>query len=129
LRLYTDNPAITLVAQQGSQTSTFRYEWLTGCSTSQGRLGVLPESRLTVSVLGNPLVGDELVVEVRGATGQDLRALVLDERGKPAAATQYHSDAQPVQRLVIQIPGPGGVYLLQVSTPTQTQTVKVIKAQ
>ncbi|GAB3763340.1 hypothetical protein GCM10028817_42700 [Spirosoma pomorum] len=127
LRLYSDNPVITLVAQQGGVNSTFSYNWLVGCGSSQGRVGVLSESILQVRVLGNPFVGDDLELEVKGADGQPLTVRVSDERGYPAAELVYRETAQSVERLPVRVAGAGGVYLLQVSIPGQQQTVKVIK--
>jgi hypothetical protein len=127
LRLYSDNPVITLVAQQGGVSSTFSYNWLSACGSRQGRVGVLAEAALQVRVLGNPLEGDELLLDVRGAQGQLLTVRVLDERGYPAADPVYRPAAESVERLQVQLPGSGGVYVLQVSIPGQQQSVKVLK--
>ncbi|GAB3753153.1 hypothetical protein GCM10028817_18540 [Spirosoma pomorum] len=127
LRLYSDNPMITLVAQQGGVSNTFSYNWLSACGSSQGRVGVLAESTMQVRVLGNPVEGDELMVEVRGAQGQPLTARVLDERGYPAAEPLLRPSAEAVERLAFRLPGAGGVYVLQVSIPGQQQSLKVIK--
>ncbi|GAB3752957.1 beta strand repeat-containing protein [Spirosoma pomorum] len=129
LRLYSDNPVITLVAQQGGVSNTFSYNWLSACGSSQGRVGVPVESTLQVKVLGNPMDGDELVVEVSGAAGQSLSMGVFDERGYPAAKPVDVAAAQSVERVVLRVGGASGAYLLRVSTPTQNQTVKVLKAQ
>ncbi|GAB3749271.1 hypothetical protein GCM10028817_09010 [Spirosoma pomorum] len=128
LRLYSDNPVISLVAQQGGMSSTFNYNWLSACGASQGRIGVLTESTLQVKVLGNPIEGDELAVEVSGAAGQRLSLDVVDERGYPAANSVDVSVAQSLERVVLRVSGASGMYLLRVSTPTQRQTVKVLKA-
>jgi hypothetical protein len=127
LRLYTDNPVITLVAQQGGVSTTYRYNWLNGCGSSQGRVGVPTESPMQVRVLGNPMEGDELVVEISGAAGQRLSLGVVDERGYPAATSVNVAEATFMERVVLRIGGSGGVYLLQVQTPTQRQTIKVLK--
>jgi hypothetical protein len=127
LRLYSDNPVITLVAQQGGVSNTFSYNWLSACGSSQGRIGVLVESTLQVSVLGNPIEGDELTLDVRGAQGQPLTVRVLNERGYPAAEPLHRSAAEAIERLQVRVAGAGGVYLLQVSIPGQQQSVKVIK--
>jgi hypothetical protein len=127
LRLYNDNPVIILVAQQAGVSSRFTYNWLKACRSSQGRLSVLSESTLQVQVLGNPLAGNELVVEVSGAAGQRLQLSVADERGYPAATSVNVAEAASVERVVLRIMGSGGVYLLQVQTPTQRQTIKVLK--
>jgi hypothetical protein len=127
LRLYNDNPVIILVAQQAGVSTTFTYNWLNACRSSQGRLSVLSESTLQVQVLGNPLAGNELVVEVSGAAGQRLQLSVADERGCPAATSVNVAEAASVERVVLRIMGSGEVYLLQVQTPTQRQTIKVLK--
>jgi uncharacterized repeat protein (TIGR01451 family) len=36
LKLYTDNPMITLYAQQGGSNDSFRYNWLQACATNPG---------------------------------------------------------------------------------------------
>ena len=36
LKLYTDNPMITLYAQQGGSNTSFRYNWLQACATNPG---------------------------------------------------------------------------------------------
>jgi hypothetical protein len=128
LRLYSDNPVITLVAQQGGVSNTFSYNWLSACGSSQGRVGVLAESTMQVRVLGNPIEGDELVLEVSGVAGQRLSLDVVDERGYPAASSVDVAAAGSVERVVLRVSGSSGLYLLRVSTPTQRQTVKVLKA-
>ena len=40
LRLYTDNPVITLVARQGNTEAKYTYNWLANCSTSSGGLSI-----------------------------------------------------------------------------------------
>ena len=126
LNLYTDNPVIILRAVQGGVVSSFSYGWLAACNPG-ARLGAGSEVALRVIVLGNPVVGETVEVEVRGAEGQPLRLSLTDERGRlmseqavPVAGAIEHQTLCLGQQ-------PGGILLLRVSTPTQSQMVKVIK--
>jgi uncharacterized repeat protein (TIGR01451 family) len=44
LKLYVDNPMITLYAQQGGSHDSFRYNWLQACATNPGSTGYTPVS-------------------------------------------------------------------------------------
>jgi hypothetical protein len=128
LSLYTDNPVITLSAQQGGMVATYRYEWLAACM-APGRQGAPELSRsLQVTVLGNPVQAQQIRVEIRGAEGQELRLLLTDGRGR-TIGSQTVERADAVEQPVLSMPqgAAGGLFLLQVSTSTQTQTVKLIK--
>jgi hypothetical protein len=128
LTLYTDNPIITLQAQQGSSLASFSYNWLAACSAS-GRQGVPEVSRpLRVTVLGNPVQSQHVVVEVRGAEGQSLALTLTDQQGRNVSS-QTVERAGSVERHTLQLPHPaGGLLLLRVSTSSQSQTVKLIQA-
>ncbi|MDB5241270.1 MAG: hypothetical protein JWP57_1895, partial [Spirosoma sp.] len=81
LNLYTDNPAITLSARQGSSVVTYRYNWLGACQAS-ARQGLLEgDEGLQVVVLGNPVEANQVVVEVRGAQRQALHYVLRDAKG------------------------------------------------
>ena len=69
LNLYTDNPVITLNAQQGSSVASYTYHWLAVC-TPAARVGSgETSSGLSVRVLGNPIEGNTAEVEIRGING------------------------------------------------------------
>ena len=132
LRLYTDNPLITLKATQSGTAgeASFSYNWLAACNTGSGaRLEAEPVSELQVVVLGNPVVGETVEVEVRGAQGQPLRLQLRDERGHQVSE-QSVGRAGVVERHRLHLgQTPAGMLLLRVSTSTQSQTVKLIKAE
>ena len=125
LRLYTDNPVITLVAQQGPATAQYVYEWLGAC-TAGGRLGTEAIPELRVSVLGNPVAGESVDLEVSGATGQGLLLQVVDGQGQLISQAALDGRGALV-RTTIGLGQSPGLYLLQVSTSTQSQTVKLIR--
>jgi hypothetical protein len=126
LTLYTDNPIITLSAQQAGATTTYAYSWLASCPS--GARSAAPEAGvgLQVRVLGNPITGAELEVEVRGVAGQRVRLDVVDLMGKPLHSQQIGQSAA-VERVRLGASALPGVFLVKVSTASQRQTVKVIK--
>jgi hypothetical protein len=125
LRLYTDNPVITLSAQQGSSVSSYRYNWLAVCNLT-GRVGAgEAESALVVRVLGNPVIGNTAEVEISGVSGQAVQLNLIDTQGKPVYA-QRIDQADAVERVRLPLGNAKGQLLLQVSTPTQQQTVKLL---
>ena len=128
LNLYTDNAVITLSAVQSGVLSQFSYGWLAACNPS-ARIGASPEVPLTVTVLGNPVVGEMVEVEVRGGEGQALILSVVDERGH-WLVEQSVGRAGVVERQTLRLgQTPAGVLLLRVSTSTQSQTIKLLKAE
>nr|WP_231780416.1 cellulose binding domain-containing protein [Spirosoma sp. KNUC1025] len=93
---------------------------------ASARIGVEP-SGLRVVVLGNPIHGDAVQMDVTGVEGQLLRVELIDSRGQlvtkhqvEQAATSEHIRL-PVGRLS------AGVLLLRVSTLAESQTLKLIK--
>ena len=134
LNLYTDNPTITLKAvQQGTGTTdevSFAYNWLTACTASAAkRVGVSAsaESVLDVRVIGNPVQNGQVRVEVRGAGGQPLRIQLTDMRGQ-VIGSHTVEQAGPVEQRSFEIGRQApGLLLLRASTPSQSQTTKVLR--
>ncbi len=128
LDLYSDNPVIGLRAVQSGVSASFSYGWLAACNPG-ARLGTGSEVPLTVTVLGNPVLGKTVSVEVRGAEGQSLRLQLTDERGH-FLSEQSIGRAEEVERQTLSLGQvPAGVLLLRVSTSTQSQTVKLLKTE
>ena len=126
LRLYTDNPAITLSATQGQATATYRYNWLGACSGG-ARLGSQGETSLSVVVLGNPVAGQTVSLEVRGAEGQPLWLQLTDSNGRPVSERSLERAGVVEHQTLSLGHQPAGLLLLRVSTPTQRQTLKLLK--
>ena len=132
LNLYTDNPTITLKAvQQGTAGEvSFAYNWLTACTASAAkRVGVSAsaESVLDVRVIGNPVQNGQVRVEVRGAGGQPLRIQLTDMRGQ-VIGSHTVEQAGPVEQRSFEIGRQApGLLLLRASTPSQSQTTKVLR--
>jgi hypothetical protein len=128
LRLYTDNPAITLTATQNGTQASYRFSWLAACATSaNGRQAVAEAgSQLSVVVLGNPVVDESVEVVIGGVVGQAVALSLTDLVGNqlyqqliPQAATE--------ERVVVPVSARQAITILKVSTATQQQTLKLIR--
>jgi len=102
------------------------------CITPLGRLAA-EEVDLTITLLGNPLIGEQLRATVQGAAGKELSVQLLDLSGKPVR-TQQWQQAESEQKIEWNLGGQSsGVYLLQAITPAddftpaQRHSLKVIK--
>ncbi|MBO0953162.1 cellulose binding domain-containing protein [Fibrella forsythiae] len=108
-----------------------RLTWGTPPAGAPARIGVSqePGSGLKVDVLGNPL-RDELVrVEISGSGSEPLQLQLINAQGR-VITTRQIATPQPTEQQEFSVAGQGpGVLLLQVSTPTQRQTVRVLKAE
>ncbi|WP_020603098.1 putative Ig domain-containing protein [Spirosoma spitsbergense] len=130
LRLYTDNPTITLSAVQSGVSSSFAYNWLAACAPGApgARVSGEPVSGLQLQVLGNP-VRQVLEVAVTGATGSSLNLTLTDGQGR-IVGQQAVEKATASERVEFRVHHlPSGVLILRANTSTQSQTVKVIKAE
>ncbi len=127
LRLYTDNPVVTLEATQSGKVSTFSYNWLSFCNSSSSRIGVAEQREtMLVTVLGNPVLSEQVDLEIRGAQNQLLRIQAADSQGRTVDETTI-AQAGQTERTSLQLGRSTGVYLLRVTTPTQQQVIKLIR--
>lgn len=128
LNLYTDNPTITLKATQTGTAGevSFTYNWLAACSAGGARVGVESRAALTVSVLGNPVYAETVEVDVQGAADELLRLQTFDSQGHKVGETLIEQ-ATATERVTVRLGQSAGLYFLQVSTPTQKKTVKIVK--
>ncbi|GEM_PF-1324780 len=126
LRLYTDNPTITLSAQQGSAVSSYRYNWLAVCNPA-GRLSAKEAvSGLQVTVLGNPVVDQQLEVVISGVDGQLVDMTLVDLQGV-VLQTHRLEQAAAVDRVRLAVGALPGVFMLQVNTATERRVIKLLK--
>ncbi|MBD2704507.1 DUF11 domain-containing protein [Spirosoma sp. BT702] len=126
LTLYTDNTTLQLRAQQGGATASYAYNWLAVCNAPT-RQGVSEQTiPLQVKVLGNPIEGNVVRLNVTGAQGQRLKVALVNGQGA-VVGNQAVEDASAEQSVELPFKGGAGLYLLRVSTPEQQQTLKLIK--
>ncbi|RAJ92301.1 putative secreted protein (Por secretion system target), partial [Larkinella arboricola] len=96
---------------------------------SGARVSAEDAGELQVMLLGNPITNDEVAFEVRGANGRPLRMQILDTKGQTVTERQI-DEAAPLERQRLSVAGQAtGILILRVSTPEQSRTLKVIKAQ
>ena len=84
------------------------------------------ESQLSVRVLGNPVEGKTVEIEISGADGQLVDLTLIDLQGR----VLHHDSLPPTgasDRVIVPIGSDNSFLLLQVSTPTQRQQVKLLK--
>ena len=130
LNLYTDNSMITLSAVQSGVSSTFGYNWLAACTPNGlgARVSGEPVAGLQLQILGNP-VRDVVSVLVRGAVGGSLNLTLTDGQGR-VVGQQAIGQAGSSERATFSLSHlPAGVLILRANTPTQSKSVKVIKAE
>ena len=125
LRTVNDVQPFLLQATQNGTTVT--YLWNLKADCGRARLAVAePAPGLTVLVLGNPVVGELVHIEVGGAEGQPLRVGVINQQGRLVSEKRIGL-ASALERLSIKLSPSPSVYLLQVSIPSQTTVVRVLK--
>ncbi|GAB3705630.1 hypothetical protein GCM10027592_38300 [Spirosoma flavus] len=125
LELYTDNAVLRMRAQQGSTTTSYDYNWLAACN-SPARQGVAELVPLGIVVQGNPVEGDYATIKVTGADGQPLQLRLTSEQGH-SVSEQMLPAVESTATYRVRLGRSSGVYLLDASTPTQRQVVKILK--
>jgi hypothetical protein len=125
--LYTDNPTVMLQATQAGTDgmASFTYNWLAAC-TSNARPMLETSEKLSVAVLGNPVLNETVAIELRGANNQPVVVRSVDSQGRSIQIVTVER-AGAVERVDVRIGQPAGMYILHVSTPDQKEAVKLIK--
>ena len=127
LRTATDIEPLTLYARQSGKEVSFSFDIRGRCSGSPRQTALEPvESKLQVSVLGNPVLGKAAQIEIWGAAGQAVALTLTDLQGR--ALYQHRiGQAGAVERVSVPVEGQQALLLLQVSTATQRQRIKLVK--
>ena len=125
-RTAVDAPVITLQARQSGRVVTLDFNIRAVCPVGARVAATDSDGQLQVRVLGNPTSSETVTVSVRGAGGQSLRLTVRDMQGR-AMSDQSVEKASTVERQTLGLGRAPGLYLLQISTPTQSRTVKVLR--
>ncbi|WP_461082300.1 T9SS type A sorting domain-containing protein [Spirosoma flavus] len=78
-----------------------------------------------MNVLGNPIEGEFVELEIIGAEGQSVQLNVANLKGQSIYQThlEYVADKERVRVPIAE----QGVFLLQVSTSTQRREIRLIK--
>jgi hypothetical protein len=76
--------------------------------------------------MGNPTNDDQVVVQVRGETGESMRIGLANSQGQ-VVSQQTFTTSGAVEQKKFKLGRLPGIYFLKVSTPTQSKTVKVLR--
>ena len=127
LRTANDIEPLQLQATQNGVRVTYPWDLKAACG--RARLSTAePERQLSVVVLGNPVMGETVQLEVSGAQGQLLRVAMVDQQGRLVSEERI-VQAAAIERLSVKTGRSAGVYHLQVSIPGQTKVVRVLKTE
>ncbi|MCY7356884.1 MAG: T9SS type A sorting domain-containing protein [Rudanella sp.] len=119
-----DPKPLILYATQNGVTVSITFDLVILCI--RGRVATSETApALEVTVLGNPTTGESVSIEVRGAEGKPISYQIRDLTGRLLTERQTET-APSVDRQSLRL-GSAGMYLLNISTPTQSKTVKVIR--
>ena len=125
-RTANDVQPFVLMARQSGVTVTYVWDLKLACN--RARLGAEGEraERLSVSVLGNPVEGKSVEVEIRGAFNQGVQLDLVDLQGR-VLHQQRIDQTGSAERVSIPTGGSRGLLLLNVRTATQRQQLKLVK--
>jgi Domain of unknown function (DUF4331) len=84
------------------------------------------DAKLSVNVLGNPVSGDDVTVEIRGAKGENLEMDLVNTRGQ-IIGHQSIDDAGNSETKTFKLGKEVGTYFLRTVSPTERSTVKIIR--
>jgi hypothetical protein len=84
------------------------------------------DAKLSVNVLGNPVSGDDVTVEIRGAKGENLEMDLVNTRGQ-IIGHQSIDAAGNSETKTFKLGKEVGTYFLRTVSPTERSTVKIIR--
>lgn len=119
-------PFLLKVRYVGNPASEVTFTWNYRTTCGLPRQGAESDAELDVRVLGNPVSGEAVDIEVRGAGGQTLRMSTTDASGRLVSQQQVEQVAA-IEQHHLKLGRSAGLYLLHISTPTQNKTVRVLK--
>ncbi len=125
VRLDPNSKPLTLRARQNGVVVQRDFD-LHGYCNFPMRQATESGEALQVRVLGNPVVGRQLDVEVSASEGQTLQVQLTDLRGQIITEKQIEQTTALEQHRLYLPAGLGGMVLLRVYTNTQQKVVKVL---
>jgi len=125
VRLDPNSKPLTLLARQNGVVVHRDFDLHAYCNFPL-RQATESVQDLQVRVLGNPVVGRQLEMEISASAGQTLRLQLTDLRGQVISEKQIEQ-ATGLERHTFSLPaGLGGMLLFRVNTPTQQKVAKVL---
>ncbi|MBC3789070.1 hypothetical protein [Spirosoma utsteinense] len=128
-RSVADVQPFTLMARQSGVTVSLIWNLTLACGRSGARLSSPVSegtSELSVLVLGNPVEGNSIELEINGVSHQAVQLDLVDLQGR--IIYQQHIDrAETTEHLSVPTGNSRGLLLLTIRTATHRQLVKVLK--
>jgi hypothetical protein len=97
------------------------------CAPGSGRLTAESTEDLQVALLGNPAIGREITVEVRGAQGHPLRFELTDVLGRLLTEKEVKEPGSVEQHVLSVSNSAAGVLLLRVLNGERSVTLKTLR--
>jgi hypothetical protein len=115
---YVGDPASEVTAQ---------YNFKQAC----GRARISAESASEVltfsaNVLGNPTISDQVEVDFRGITGQEMKIDVANSQGMMLNQQNFQATGQ-VERKTVKVGRVPGYYFIKISSPKESKTIKLLR--
>jgi len=107
-------------------TPTFLFNFKQFCTGVARVAKAEAVGELEVTVLGNPTLGESVEIVVGNTAGESVDLRVSSALGQPVSQKTTEGTANTVRQRML-LGNSAGVYLLQVSTPTRTKTVKIVR--
>lgn len=120
----TDTNTYTITATQDGLTRTI--SWTRPCGSLRRAAPEQPSPALRIIVLGNPVSGDAILIEVQGAEGAYLRTSLIDNQGR-LVIEEIREQPGTLERYVFPVRQPAGLFVVRVATAGQRAMVKVLK--
>ena len=114
------------VLQSGNSSNFFPFNFKQYCTGASSRIAQEVQDELSVLVLGNPSLEEWAEVEVQGVSNEPVAFRVLRSQGHEVSHQQVEPSGNTVRQR-IWLGRAGGLLLIQVSTPTRTKTVKIVR--
>lgn len=122
-----NNSTVVLMGRYvGDPSSQVSYTFNFRARCAQARVGAESSEPLSVQILGNPTTSENVTVEVRGAAGESLQVWVNNAQGQRVTVPSV-GVAEAIERRTLRLGQQPGVYLLQVSTPNESKTLKLVR--
>ncbi|MFD1141152.1 cellulose binding domain-containing protein [Larkinella insperata] len=96
---------------------------------ANARLNAEDATDFTVTVLGNPVRGLQVDVEITGAAGQPLHLLLTDVQGRVVAQKQVAGQELTGRYQLPLVSQAPGILMLRVSTANRLKILKLVKAE
>jgi len=114
------------VTQGGTTSNTFVFNFKQHCTGGGARIAHEIQDDLHVLLLGNPVLQEWVEVEVQAAHNEPIVFRVVGIQGQQVSIRQVDTPGEVVRQR-LWLGEASGVFLLQVTTPTRSKTIKLVR--